>query len=70
MPYLHSLTTYNCPRLESLPERLLQITPLQVLDIRVSPTLQDRYHKETGKDRSKISHIRNVLFYPQMMTSL
>ncbi|RVW83147.1 putative disease resistance protein RGA4 [Vitis vinifera] len=70
MPCLHSLTTVGCPKLESLPERLLQITPLQVLDIRVSPTLQDRYHKETGKDRSKISHIRNVLFYPQMMTSL
>ncbi|KAL6335491.1 hypothetical protein AAG906_029734 [Vitis piasezkii] len=49
MPCLHSLTTVGCPKLESLPERLLQITPLQVLDIRVSPTLQDRYHKETGR---------------------
>ncbi|KAJ9692799.1 hypothetical protein PVL29_011746 [Vitis rotundifolia] len=60
MPCLHFLTTYKCPKLESLPERLLQITSLQVLDIRVSPTLQDRYHKGRGKDRSKISHIRKV----------
>ena len=58
MPYLHSLTTYNCPRLESLPERLLQITSLQELNISGSPTLEDRYHEETGEDWSKISHIQ------------
>lgn len=60
MPYLHSLTTYNCPKLESLPERLLQITSLQKLNISGSPTLQDRYHEETGEDWSKISHIQRV----------
>ncbi|XP_034680288.1 putative disease resistance RPP13-like protein 1 [Vitis riparia] len=60
MPHLHSLTTDKCPKLESLPERLLQIIPLQELSIRLSPTLQDLYHEETGKDRSKISHIRKV----------
>ncbi|XP_034680567.1 disease resistance protein RGA2-like isoform X1 [Vitis riparia] len=61
MPHLHSLTTYKCPKLESLPERLLQITSLQELNIIGSPTLQDRYHEETGEDWSKISHIQRVL---------
>ncbi|RVW83196.1 putative disease resistance RPP13-like protein 1 [Vitis vinifera] len=48
-------------RLESLPERLLQITSLQELNISGSPTLEDRYHEETGEDWSKISHIQRVL---------
>ncbi|XP_034695530.1 putative disease resistance protein RGA3 [Vitis riparia] len=61
MPYLHSLATCNCPKLESLPERLLQITTLQELNVLGSPTLQDRYHEETGEDWSKISHIQRVL---------
>ncbi|XP_034680295.1 putative disease resistance protein RGA3 [Vitis riparia] len=60
MPCLHSLTIYKCLKLESLPERLLQITPLQKVIILLSPTLQDRYHKVRGNDRSKISHIREV----------
>ncbi|XP_034680294.1 putative disease resistance protein RGA4 isoform X2 [Vitis riparia] len=61
MPCLHSLKTVGCPKLESLPERLLQITSLQELNIIGSPTLQDRYHEETGEDWSKISHIQRVL---------
>ncbi|KAL6335502.1 hypothetical protein AAG906_029745 [Vitis piasezkii] len=47
--------------LESLPERLLQITTLQELNIVGSSTLQDRYREETGEDWSKISHIQRVL---------
>ena len=57
MPYLHSLTTYNCPRLESLPERLLQITALQKLHIIDCPTVRG------GIDLSKLSHISQVQFY-------
>ncbi|KAJ9692797.1 hypothetical protein PVL29_011744 [Vitis rotundifolia] len=57
MPCLHSLSTCECPKLESLPERLLQITTLQELNILGSPTLRDRYHEET-EDWSKISHIQ------------
>ncbi|RVW83191.1 putative disease resistance protein RGA1 [Vitis vinifera] len=61
MPYLHSLTTYNCPKLESLPERLLQITTLQELNILFSPTLQDRYHEETGRIGPKYLTSREVI---------
>ncbi|KAL6334730.1 hypothetical protein AAG906_021389 [Vitis piasezkii] len=50
-------------KLESLPERLLQITTLQELNIVGSPTLQDRYHEETGEDWSKISHIQREFYY-------
>ncbi|KAL6335489.1 hypothetical protein AAG906_029732 [Vitis piasezkii] len=58
MPCLHSLTIYKCLKLESLPERLLQITPLQKVIILLSPTLQDRYHKVRGNDRAANLRLR------------
>ncbi|WJZ94964.1 hypothetical protein VitviT2T_013769 [Vitis vinifera] len=57
MPCLHSLITCECPKLESLPERLLQITALQKLHIIDCPTVRG------GIDLSKLSHISQVQFY-------
>lgn len=56
MPCLHSLITCECPKLESLPERLLQITALQKLFIIDCPTVRG------GIDLSKLSHISQVQF--------
>ncbi|KAL6335415.1 hypothetical protein AAG906_029658 [Vitis piasezkii] len=60
LEYFGQLASAASKGLESLPERLLQITSLQELNIIGSPTLQDRYHEETGEDWSKISHIQRV----------
>ncbi|KAJ9692795.1 hypothetical protein PVL29_011742 [Vitis rotundifolia] len=54
MPCLHFLSILKCPKLESLPERLLQITALQKLHIMDCPTLRG------GNDWSKLSHISEV----------
>ncbi|KAJ9692796.1 hypothetical protein PVL29_011743 [Vitis rotundifolia] len=62
MPCLHFLSIFKCPKLESLPEHLLQITALQ-LEVGDSPTLHDRYNEETGKDWPKISRISRVRYY-------
>ncbi|RVW83198.1 putative disease resistance protein RGA4 [Vitis vinifera] len=56
MPCLDSLITCECPKLESLPERLLQITALQKLLIIDCPTVRG------GIDLSKLSHISQVQF--------
>ena len=56
MPCLDSLITCECPKLESLPERLLQITALQKLHIIDCPTVRG------GIALSKLSHISQVQF--------
>ncbi|KAL6335495.1 hypothetical protein AAG906_029738 [Vitis piasezkii] len=60
MPCLNELWTQNCPKLEGLPDHVLQRTPLQKLNIRDSPILKRRYRKGIGEDRHKISHIPEV----------
>ncbi|RVW58899.1 Disease resistance RPP8-like protein 3 [Vitis vinifera] len=61
MPCLNDLMMRGCPKLEGLPDHVLQRTPLQVLDIIGSPILERRYRKDIGEDRHKISHIPEVV---------
>ncbi|KAJ9692780.1 hypothetical protein PVL29_011731 [Vitis rotundifolia] len=62
MPCLNELITQDCPKLEGLPDHVLQRTSLQRLEIMDSPILKRRYHKDIGEDRQKylISHKSNV----------
>ncbi|RVW18049.1 putative disease resistance protein RGA4 [Vitis vinifera] len=62
MPCLNHLSTRGCPKLEGLPDHVLQRTTLQTLNIRSSPILKRRYRKDIGEDRHKISHIPEVEF--------
>ncbi|XP_031257824.1 putative disease resistance protein RGA3 [Pistacia vera] len=59
MPCLHSLSIKRCPKLKALPDQILQTPTLQQLEIVYCSFLEERY-KETGHDRSKISHIPKV----------
>ncbi|RVW92086.1 putative disease resistance protein RGA4 [Vitis vinifera] len=60
MPCLNHLITEFCPKLEGLPDHVLQRTTLQKLDIKFSPILERHYRKDIGEDRHKISHIPEV----------
>ena len=60
MPCLNHLIMRGCPKLEGLPDHVLQRTTLQILNIRSSPILERRYRKDIGEDRHKISHIPQV----------
>ncbi|XP_034695239.1 putative disease resistance protein RGA4 [Vitis riparia] len=62
MPCLNVLITSDCPKLEGLPDHVLQRTPLQKLYIIDSPILERRYRKDIGEDRHKISHILEVKY--------
>ncbi|RVW92100.1 putative disease resistance protein RGA4 [Vitis vinifera] len=62
MPCLNHLRTEFCPKLEGLPDHVLQRTPLQKLYIIDSPILERRYRKDIGEDRHKISHIPEVKY--------
>ncbi|WJZ94926.1 hypothetical protein VitviT2T_013737 [Vitis vinifera] len=62
MPCLNHLSTRGCPKLEGLPDHVLQRTTLQTLNIRSSPILKRRYRKDIGEDRHKISHIPEFEF--------
>ncbi|KAA8540326.1 hypothetical protein F0562_024755 [Nyssa sinensis] len=59
MPSLHSLSFYDCPNLEALPQCLVMI-PLKKLIIRRCPVLEQRCQIRTGQDWSKISHIPDI----------
>ncbi|RVW48247.1 putative disease resistance protein RGA4 [Vitis vinifera] len=59
MPCLKYLITEYCPKLEGLPDHVLQRTPLQKLDITCSPILERRYRKDIGT-KYLISHKSNV----------
>ncbi|KAL6334732.1 hypothetical protein AAG906_021391 [Vitis piasezkii] len=62
MPCLNDLTMLACPKLEGLPDHVLQRTPLQKLYIKYSPILERRYRKDIGEDGHKISHIPEVKY--------
>ena len=57
MSCLSYLKILGCPKLEGLPDHVLQRTPLQELVIADSDFLQQRYQQDIGEDRQKISHI-------------
>ncbi|KAL4599792.1 hypothetical protein ACB092_11G152100 [Castanea dentata] len=60
-----SLEIWDCPNLESLPEGIGALTSLQKLEIRRCPILLKRCKKQIGEDWHKISHIPNLVLYPQ-----
>ncbi|XP_002268671.2 disease resistance protein RGA2 [Vitis vinifera] len=60
MPCLNALRAQHCPKLEGLPDHVLQRAPLQKLNIKYSPVLERRYRKDIGEDGHKISHIPEV----------
>ncbi|KAJ9692775.1 hypothetical protein PVL29_011726 [Vitis rotundifolia] len=60
MPCLNYLVMNYCPKLEGLPDHVLQRTTMQKLVIESSPILEQRYRKDIGEDRHKISHIPQV----------
>ncbi|KDO39012.1 hypothetical protein CISIN_1g044935mg, partial [Citrus sinensis] len=60
MPRLSSLSIDDCPKLKALPDRLLQKTTLQRLEIYGCPILEERCRKETGEDWPKIRHIPDI----------
>ncbi|XP_034679347.1 putative disease resistance protein RGA4 isoform X2 [Vitis riparia] len=65
MGSLSSLTELiidDCSELTSLPEEIYSLKKLQKLYFSHYPHLQERYNKETGKDRAKIAHIPHVHF--------
>ncbi|KAJ9692783.1 hypothetical protein PVL29_011734 [Vitis rotundifolia] len=63
MPCLTHLIMKYCPKLEGLPDHVLQRTTLQKLDSTDSPILGRRYRKDIGEDRHKTSHIPQVKYY-------
>ncbi|XP_034695309.1 putative disease resistance protein RGA1 [Vitis riparia] len=62
MPCLNHLIMRGCPKLEGLPDHVLQRTTLQILNIKYSRILERRYRKDIGEDRHKISHIPEVKY--------
>ncbi|KAK9215536.1 hypothetical protein WN944_007541 [Citrus x changshan-huyou] len=60
MPRLSSLSIDDCPKLKALPDRLLQKTTLQRLEIYGCPILEERCRKGTGEDWPKIRHILDI----------
>ncbi|RVW70997.1 putative disease resistance protein RGA4 [Vitis vinifera] len=61
MPCLNDLTMLACPKLEGLPDHVLQRTPLQKLYILGSLIMERRYRQDIGEDRHKIFHIPEVI---------
>ncbi|XP_034679165.1 putative disease resistance protein RGA4 [Vitis riparia] len=65
MGSLSSLTELiidDCSELTSLPEEIYSLKKLQTFYFCDYPHLEERYNKETGKDRAKIAHIPHVRF--------
>lgn len=60
MPRLRCLKISHCSKLKALPPLLLQKTTIRKLRIDNCPLLLQQYHKETGEDWSKISHIPKI----------
>ncbi|KAG8384010.1 hypothetical protein BUALT_Bualt04G0073600 [Buddleja alternifolia] len=60
MPRLRCLKISQCSKLKVLPPLILHETPIKKLRIHNCPPLQQLYHKETGEEWSKISHIKNI----------
>ena len=61
---LQSLEILICPKLESLPNGIRDLTSLQTLEIQACPILLKRCKKQIGEDWHKISHIPNLVLYP------
>ncbi|XP_019073041.1 putative disease resistance protein RGA4 [Vitis vinifera] len=59
---LTELIIYDCSELTSLPEEIYSLKKLQKFYFCDYPDLEERYNKETGKDRAKIAHIPHVRF--------
>ncbi|KAL6314308.1 hypothetical protein AAG906_019004 [Vitis piasezkii] len=59
---LTELIIYDCYELTSLPEEIYSLKKLQKFYFCDYPHLEERYNKETGKDRAKIAHIPHVRF--------
>nr|CAN66789.1 hypothetical protein VITISV_018871 [Vitis vinifera] len=59
---LTELIIYDCSELTSLPEEIYSLKKLQTFYFCHYPHLEERYNKETGKDRAKIAHIPHVSF--------
>ncbi|KAL6314314.1 hypothetical protein AAG906_019012 [Vitis piasezkii] len=59
---LKELMIYECSELTSLPEEICSLKKLQKFYFCDYPHLEERYNKETGKDRAKIAHIPHVRF--------
>ena len=62
---LRSLEICDCPNLESLPVGIDALTSLQTLKIVECPILLKRCKEQIGEDWHKISHIPNLVLYPQ-----
>ncbi|XP_031278361.1 putative disease resistance protein At3g14460 [Pistacia vera] len=61
MPCLRSLSFVHCPKLRKIPERILQKTTLEELNINYCSILKQCYSLRTGEDWHKISHIPNIM---------
>ncbi|KAL6314315.1 hypothetical protein AAG906_019013 [Vitis piasezkii] len=59
---LTELIISGCSELTSLPEEIYSFKKLQTFYFCGYPDLEERYNKETGKDRAKIAHIPHVRF--------
>ncbi|XP_034679147.1 putative disease resistance protein RGA4 [Vitis riparia] len=59
---LTELIIYDCSELTSLPEEIYSLKKLQTFYFCDYPHLEERYNKETGKDRAKIDHIPRINF--------
>ncbi|XP_034677820.1 putative disease resistance protein RGA4 [Vitis riparia] len=59
---LTELLIYDRSELTSLPEEIYSLKKLQTFYFCNYPHLEERYNKETGKDRDKIAHIPDVCF--------
>ena len=61
MPHLQSLKIFYCYNLKLLPDYLLTAPLLKELEIFGSLLLEESYKTGTGENRSKISHIPNII---------
>lgn len=61
MPCLQSLVIESCPKLEAVPDHILESTQLKTLDIKYCPCLSQRYQEDVGDDWPKISHVPNII---------
>ncbi|KAI9160224.1 hypothetical protein LWI28_006309 [Acer negundo] len=60
MPSLRSLYIYRCSKLKGLPKKLLQMAPLQNLEICSCDILEEVYSKGQGDKWQDISHIPDI----------
>ncbi|KAI3455637.1 hypothetical protein Pfo_012300 [Paulownia fortunei] len=60
MPRLRCLKISHCSKLKAVPPLLLQQSPIGKLRIQNCALLQQQYHRETGEDWRKISHIPKI----------